>query len=169
MVANLIAAYHKRLAALPWLAPSTRAEAQAKLDSLYVGIGYPETWLDYSAFEVRSGDAFGNSWRYGLWYLHHEIARIGKSVDRHEWCMTPQTVNAVNLPLQNALDFPAAICSRPSSIPIGRQSSITEPSAPSSATRSATPSTKKAVTSIPKDAFATGGLPPIASTLTKPL
>jgi endothelin-converting enzyme/putative endopeptidase len=113
MVANLIAAYHKRLAALPWLAPSTRAEAQAKLDSLYVGIGYPETWLDYSAFEVRSGDAFGNSWRYGLWYLHHEIARIGKSVDRHEWCMTPQTVNAVNLPLQNALDFPAAILQPP--------------------------------------------------------
>ncbi len=113
MVANLIEAYHKRLAALPWLAPSTRAEAQAKLDSLYVGIGYPETWLDYSAFEVRSDDAFGNSWRYGLWYLHHEIARIGKPADRHEWCMTPQTVNAVNLPLQNALDFPAAILQPP--------------------------------------------------------
>ena len=63
MVANLIAAYHKRLDALTWLAPSTRAEAQAKLDTLYVGIGYPETWKDYSAYEVRPDDAFGNSWR----------------------------------------------------------------------------------------------------------
>ena len=113
MVANLVAAYHKRLAALPWLAPSTRAEAQAKLDSLYIGIGYPETWQDYSAYEVRPDDAFGNAWRYGLWYRQHEIARIGKPVDRHEWCMSPQTVNAVNLPLQNALNFPAAILQPP--------------------------------------------------------
>ncbi len=113
MVANLIAAYHKRLAALPWLAPSTRAEAQAKLDTLYVGIGYPETWLDYSAYEVRPGDAFGNGWRFSLWKLHSEIARIGKPVNRQEWCMDPQTVNAVNLPLQNALNFPAAILQPP--------------------------------------------------------
>ena len=113
MVANLIAAYHKRLDALTWLAPSTRAEAQAKLDTLYVGIGYPETWKDYSAYEVRPDDAFGNSWRASLWYTHMEEARIGKPVDRHEWSMTPQTVNAVNLPLQNALNFPAAILQPP--------------------------------------------------------
>jgi putative endopeptidase len=113
MVANLIAAYHKRLDALTWLAPSTRAEAQAKLDTLYVGIGYPETWKDYSTYEVRPDDAFGNSWRASLWYDHMQIARIGKPVDRHEWSMTPQTVNAVNLPLQNALNFPAAILQPP--------------------------------------------------------
>ncbi len=113
MVANLIAAYHKRLDALTWLAPSTRAEAQAKLNTLYVGIGYPETWKDYSAYEVRPDDAFGNSWRASLWYYHIQIARIGKPVDRHEWSMTPQTVNAVNLPLQNALNFPAAILQPP--------------------------------------------------------
>ena len=113
MVANLIAAYHKRLDALTWLAPSTRAEAQAKLNTLYVGIGYPETWKDYSGYEVRSGDAFGNSWRAGLWYYHDQVARIGKTVDRHEWSMEPQTVNAVNLPLQNALNFPAAILQPP--------------------------------------------------------
>ena len=65
MVANLIAAYHKRIAALPWLAESTRAEAQAKLDTLYVGIGYPETWKDYSSYEVRPDDAFRKflAWR----------------------------------------------------------------------------------------------------------
>ncbi len=113
MVANLIAAYHKRIDQLTWLAPSTRAEAQAKLDSLYVGIGYPETWKDYSTYEVRSDDAFGNSWRASLWKYDSEIARIGKPVDRHEWSMEPQTVNAVNLPLQNALNFPAAILQPP--------------------------------------------------------
>jgi endothelin-converting enzyme/putative endopeptidase len=113
MVANLIAAYHKRLDALTWLAPSTRAEAQAKLDTLYVGIGYPETWKDYSAYEVRPDDAFGNLWRSSVWYFNMQIARIGKPVDRHEWSMTPQTVNAVNLPLQNALNFPAAILQPP--------------------------------------------------------
>jgi len=113
MVANLIAAYHKRLAALPWLAESTRAEAQAKLDSLYVGIGYPETWRDYSGYEVRPDDAFGNAWRAGEWKLHYEEARIGTPVNRREWCMTPQTVNAVEMPLQNALNFPAAILQPP--------------------------------------------------------
>lgn len=113
MVANLIAAYHKRIDALTWLAPSTRAEAHAKLDTLYVGVGYPETWKDYSAYEVRPDDAFGNSWRSSLWKYQREIARIGKPVDRHEWSMTPQTVNAVNLPLQNALNFPAAILQPP--------------------------------------------------------
>lgn len=113
MVANLIAAYHKRLDALTWLAPSTRAEAQAKLNTLYVGIGYPESWKDYSGYEVRPGDAFGNSWRYGLWYYHDQVARIGKTVDRHEWCMEPQTVNAVNMPLSNELNFPAAILQPP--------------------------------------------------------
>jgi len=113
MVANLIAAYHKRLDALTWLAPGTRAEAHAKLNTLYVGIGYPETWKDYSAYEVRPDDAFGNSWRSSVWYFNMQIARIGKPVDRHEWSMTPQTVNAVNLPLQNALNFPAAILQPP--------------------------------------------------------
>jgi putative endopeptidase len=113
MVANLIAAYHNRLTALTWLAPSTLAEAQAKLDTLYVGIGYPEKWLDYSGYEVRVDDAYGNALRYGLWYLHRQVARIGGPVDRHEWTMTPQTVNAVNLPLQNALSFPAAILQPP--------------------------------------------------------
>jgi putative endopeptidase len=113
MVANLIAAYHKRLASLTWLAPSTLAEAQAKLDTLYVGIGYPDKWTDYSGFEVRADDAFGNAHRYGLWDLHRQLARIGGPVDRHEWTMTPQTVNAVNLPLQNALSFPAAILQPP--------------------------------------------------------
>jgi putative endopeptidase len=113
MVANLVAAYHKRLAALPWLADSTRAEAQAKLDTLYIGIGYPDAWIDYSSYEVSPDDAFGNAWRAGLWKYHYWLARIGQPVDRKAWTMEPQTVNAVNLPLQNALSFPAAILQPP--------------------------------------------------------
>jgi len=109
MVAQEIAAFHKRIDALTWMDPSTKAEAHEKLKTLYVGLGYPETWHDYSNFEVRAGDAFGNLWRGNLAYYHRDIARLGKQVDKHEWSMTPQTVNAVNLPLQNALNFPAAV------------------------------------------------------------
>jgi endothelin-converting enzyme/putative endopeptidase len=78
-----------------------------------VGIGYPETWHDYSNFEVKPDDAFGNIWRGVLSEYQRQVARLGKPVDKKEWSMTPQTVNAVNLPLQNALNFPAAILQPP--------------------------------------------------------
>ena len=113
MVANLIAAFRKRIEGLPWMDPSTKAEAEAKLSTLYVGVGYPETWHDYSNFEVKADDIFGNLWRGGLADYQRQVARLGKPVDRKEWSMTPQTVNAVNLPLQNALNFPAAILQAP--------------------------------------------------------
>jgi len=113
MVANIIASFHQRIAALPWMDPATKAEAQKKLDTLYVGVGYPETWKDYSALEIKADDLFGNVERAQLWELHRQIARLGKPVDKHEWSMDPQTVNAVNLPLQNALNFPAAILQPP--------------------------------------------------------
>jgi putative endopeptidase len=113
MVANLIAAFRKRIEALDWMDPATKAEAQAKLSTLYVGIGYPETWHDYSSFEVKPDDIFGNIWRGNLADYRREVARLGQPVDRKEWSMTPQTVNAVNLPLQNALNFPAAILQPP--------------------------------------------------------
>ncbi|HUK29758.1 MAG TPA: M13 family metallopeptidase [Candidatus Acidoferrum sp.] len=113
MVANIIIAFRKRIEALAWMDPKTKAEAQAKLNTLYVGIGYPETWRDYSAYEVKADDVFGNVWRSGMFEYHYWVARLGHAVDRHEWCMTPQTVNAVNLPLQNALNFPAAILEPP--------------------------------------------------------
>jgi putative endopeptidase len=113
MVANIIAAFRQRIEALSWMAPATKAEAQAKLSTLYVGIGYPEHWHDYSAFEVKAGDMFGNLWRGSLFEYHRDVARLGAQVDRKEWSMSPQTVNAVNLPLQNALNFPAAILQPP--------------------------------------------------------
>jgi len=113
MVSNLMAAFRKRIEALPWMNPSTKAEAEAKLSTLYVGVGYPETWHNYSNFEVKPDDIFGNLWRGDLAEYQRQVARLGKAVDRHEWWMTPQTVNAVNLPLQNALNFPAAILQPP--------------------------------------------------------
>jgi putative endopeptidase len=113
MVTNIIAAFRKRIDALAWMDPKTKAEAQAKLTTLYVGIGYPETWLDYSGYEVKKDDVVGNVWRSRLFDYQREVARLGQPVDRKEWSMTPQTVNAVNLPLQNALNFPAAILQPP--------------------------------------------------------
>ena len=113
LVANIIAAFRKRIDALAWMDPATKAEAQAKLNTLYVGIGYPETWEDYSTYDVKPDDVFGNLWREALFHYHRQVARLGNTVDRKEWCMTPQTVNAVNLPLQNALNFPAAILQPP--------------------------------------------------------
>jgi endothelin-converting enzyme/putative endopeptidase len=113
MVANIIEAFHKRIDALTWMTPATKAEAQAKLTALYVGIGYPETWEDYSGLEIKPDDLFGNLWRSSLFEYHRQVARLGKPADMHEWSMTPQTVNAVNLPLQNALNFPAAILEPP--------------------------------------------------------
>jgi len=112
LVANLIAAFRKRIDALSWMAPATKTEAKAKLDTLYVGVGYPEHWHEYS-FQVKADDIFGNIWRSGLFEYHRQVNRLGTPVDRKEWSMSPQTVNAVNLPLQNALNFPAAILQPP--------------------------------------------------------
>jgi putative endopeptidase len=113
MVANIIAAFRRRIDALAWMDAATKAEAQAKLTTLYVGIGYADTWRDYSAYDVKAADIFGNLWRGRLFDYQRSIARLGGVVDRKEWSMEPQTVNAVNLPLQNALSFPAAILQPP--------------------------------------------------------
>ena len=113
MVANIIEAFRRRIDALTWMNPSTKAEAKAKLDTLYVGMGYPEKWRNYSGYEVKADDLFGNVQRAGMFDYNYQMGRIGSVVDKHEWSMTPQTVNAVNLPLQNALNFPAAILQPP--------------------------------------------------------
>jgi putative endopeptidase len=113
MVANLIVAFRKRVNALDWMDPKTKAEAEAKLATLYVGIGYPETWKDYSGYLVKPDDLFGNVWRGRMFDYQKDLEQLGQPVNRKEWSMTPQTVNAVNLPLQNALNFPAAILQPP--------------------------------------------------------
>jgi putative endopeptidase len=113
MVKNIVAAFGRRIDSLDWMSPATRAKAKAKLDTLYVGIGYPEHWQDYSALKVERDDALGNAQRSELVRYRASLAKLGKPVDKSEWAMTPQTVNAVNLPLQNALNFPAAILNPP--------------------------------------------------------
>jgi predicted metalloendopeptidase len=113
MVTSIIAAFGRRIDALDWMTPQTRAKAKAKLATLYVGIGYPDKWPDYAGLAIVRGDALGNLQRAELYEYHRGIAKFGKAVDKSEWCMTPQTVNAVNLPLQNALNFPAAILDPP--------------------------------------------------------
>jgi predicted metalloendopeptidase len=113
MVANIKAAFVKRIDALDWMSPATKAQAKEKVATLYVGLGYPEKWTDYAPLDVVDGDAFGNAWRSEEFEYRRHVALLGKPVDRTQWSMTPQTVNAVNLPLQNALNFPAAILDKP--------------------------------------------------------
>ena len=113
MVANLIAAFGRRIDRLEWMAPATKKEAKAKLAVLKVGVGFPDTWPDYGGLEVVKGDAYGNASRAALFGLHRSLAKLDKPVDRSEWVMTPQTVNAVNLPAMNAMNFPAAILQPP--------------------------------------------------------
>jgi putative endopeptidase len=113
MVGNIIDAFSRRIDKLEWMAPATRAQAQAKVKSLYVGIGYPERWKSYDGLHVVAGDAFGNAIRAEDYHYQQELAKLKRKPDRTEWAMPPQLVNAVNLPLQNALNFPAAILQPP--------------------------------------------------------
>ncbi len=113
MVQNIVVAFGKRVDNLAWMSPATRAKAKAKLDTLYVGIGYPDRWRDYGGLAVARDDAFGNAARAELFDYASALARLTQPVDKTQWWMTPQTVNAVNLPLQNAMNFPAAILQPP--------------------------------------------------------
>jgi putative endopeptidase len=113
MVANLVAAFKDRIDHLDWMAQSTKTEAKAKLAVLKVGVGYPDAWPGYAGLEVVAGDAYGNLERARLFQYRRSLDRLSRPVDRAEWVMTPQTVNAVNLPAMNALNFPAAILQPP--------------------------------------------------------
>jgi len=113
MVDDLVKAFAKRIDALTWMAPQTKARAKQKLSTLKVGVGYPERWEDYSGLEIVKGDAMGNAQRAEVFEYRRQLAKLREPVDRGEWWMTPQTVDAVNLPLQNALNFPAAMLQPP--------------------------------------------------------
>ena len=113
LVKNLLAAFDERIDTLTWMTPTTRAKAKEKIATLHVGVGYTETWRSYSTLDIRSDDPLGNHERAVALEYQHQLAKLGQPVDRGEWWMTPQTVNAVNLPLQNALNFPAAILQPP--------------------------------------------------------
>ena len=113
MVAAMVAAFDRRLDALTWMSPKTKASAKAKLASLKIGIGYPDAWRDYSTLEIVRGDAVGNAMRAGLFDYQVRLKDLARAPDRGQWWLDPQTVNALNLPIQNALNFPAAILEPP--------------------------------------------------------
>ena len=113
MVTNIIAAFSRRIDKLDWMAPATRAHAQEKLKTMYVGIGYPDRWKSYEGLTVLPGDAFGNELRAAEFHYAQQVAKLGQEVDHGAWAMPPQEVNAVNLPLQNAMNFPAAVLQPP--------------------------------------------------------
>ncbi len=113
LVRNLIKAMDARLANLAWMAPETKVKARAKLAAFTPKIGYPSKWRDYSALKVERGDLWGNVMRATEFEYQRQLGKIGKPVDRSEWFMTPQTVNAYANPLMNEIVFPAAILQPP--------------------------------------------------------
>jgi putative endopeptidase len=113
MVRDLKAAFGQRIDRLEWMSPQTKARAKEKLQTLIVGVGYPEKWRDYSSLQISRDDALLNASRAELYEYQRDLAKLRGPVDRNEWWMTPQTVNALNLPVQNALNFPAAILQPP--------------------------------------------------------
>src|SRR4029078_3816578 len=113
MVDNLKAAFARRVQAIGWMSPSTKQEALKKVQGIVVGVGYTDSWRDYAGLQIVGDNAYANQKNVALWEYRHQIAKIGKPIDRHEWWMPPQLVNAVNLPVQNALNFPAAILVKP--------------------------------------------------------
>ena len=113
LVSNINAAFLERVDQLDWMTADTRAEAKRKAASVKVGVGYPDRWRDYSKLDIRPDDALGNAMRAERYEFEHQREKLQHAPDRGEWWMTPQTVNAVNLPLQNAMNFPAAILEAP--------------------------------------------------------
>jgi putative endopeptidase len=113
MVSDIVAAFGRRIDALAWMSPGTKQKAKEKLGTLRVGVGYPDVWRDDSALVTARDDAFGNLERAELFKYRGRVARIGRPADRGEWVMVPQVVNAVNLPVRNALNFPAGILTAP--------------------------------------------------------
>ncbi|WP_374314842.1 M13 family metallopeptidase [Microbacterium sp.] len=113
LVANLIEAYRQSITSLEWMSPETRERALAKLDAFTPKIGYPVKWKDYSALEIDAADLVGNVRRAHVWEHDRQLAKVGQPIDRDEWYMTPQTVNAYYNPLMNEIVFPAAILQYP--------------------------------------------------------
>ena len=113
MIANLVEAYRQSISELDWMTPDTRKEALAKLAKFSPKIGYPSRWRDYSALKITPNDLIGNADRATRLESEYQIAKLGKPVDREEWLMTPQTVNAYYNPVKNEIVFPAAILQKP--------------------------------------------------------
>lgn len=113
LVQNLVEAYRESIQSLDWMSDETKAKALAKLDKFTPKIGYPDKWRDYTALEIRPGDLLGNVQRSNAFERDYNLSKLGKPVDRLEWHMTPQTVNAYYNSTMNEIVFPAAILQPP--------------------------------------------------------
>ena len=117
MIANVMLGFEKRINALEWMSAETKLKALEKLEKMTVKIAYPDKWKDYSALDVKGlkdgGSYFQNSSNISKWNFNEEIAKLGKEVDRSEWGMAPQIVNAYFNPVNNEIVFPAAILQPP--------------------------------------------------------
>ena len=113
LVDNLLEAYRQSISTLDWMTDETRERALEKLEKFVTKIGYPDEWRDYSALELVEGDLLENLRRSSLFEHNFQLDRIGQPVDKHEWLMSPQTVNAYYMPPANEIVFPAAILQPP--------------------------------------------------------
>jgi putative endopeptidase len=113
MVKNLLKAYAESIKKLDWMSPATKKEALKKVDKFMIKIGYPDKWRDYSSLKIDKSDLYGNSQRATEFEYQRNLNKLGKPVDRTEWGMTPQTVNAYYNPSLNEIVFPAAILQPP--------------------------------------------------------
>lgn len=113
LVANLVEAYRRSISALDWMGDTTRAKALEKLEKFTPKIGYPVKWRDYSSLEIDASDLIGNVRATAEFEFNRELGKIGKPIDRDEWFMTPQTINAYYNPGFNEIVFPAAILQYP--------------------------------------------------------
>jgi predicted metalloendopeptidase len=113
LVDNLLAAYRAGIAALDWMGAQTKQEAQTKLTKLVTKIGYPDKWRDYSGLEILGADVVGNVMRAATFEHRYALSKLGTPIDRDEWQMTPQTINAYYDPQKNEIVFPAAILQPP--------------------------------------------------------
>ena len=113
IVANLLEAYRQSITNLEWMTPATRQAALAKLAKFSPKIGYPSKWRDYRALDVKTGDLIGNIERARQFEHDYQVSKLGKPVDRDEWLMTPQAVNAYYSAVRNEIVFPAAVLQPP--------------------------------------------------------
>lgn len=113
LVDNLLKAYESSIKALDWMSPETKKQALTKISKFTPKIGYPDKWRDYSALKIIKNDLYGNEKRATAFEYNRNISKLGQPVDRSEWGMTPQTVNAYYNPTMNEIVFPAAILQPP--------------------------------------------------------
>ncbi|MBC9822054.1 M13 family metallopeptidase [Terrabacter sp. MAHUQ-38] len=113
LVANLVEAFRRSFSSLEWMGPETRAQAVEKLEAFTPKIGYPDVWRDYSSIEIDPTDLVGNVRRTTAFEVDRNLAKVGRPIDRTEWFMLPQHVNAYYMPSMNEIVFPAAILQPP--------------------------------------------------------